>query len=482
MRSVLQQFKRTVAEHGDWTAVVDQDGGVTTYAELDEVSSRVATYLKGRGIGRERLVAIKMPRSMGYVAVELAAIKLGAGYIPLDGNQPQERVEVNMRECGCDTLVTAWEYEDALSCEPLPQDEWVEADPHDIAFVCYSSGSTGNPKAAAQEYGAYEPVIAAEAEDMLPFMHQEDGSVRPINRSLPSSFIFISSVMVIMSSIWLECPLYLPPDEICHDTDQLAQYFADNDIRFVYLTPPTIKKLLEWPGELPLQVVHTGAEVTSELYTDRFRIINCYSMSELAYVVLGFTIDREYRVTPAGRPKVGADLILIDEDGRPGAKDGTLCAHVPYFRGYLGKPEKTRESFIEVDGKPYFVTGDLATVDDDGLYVIRGRKVDAVQIGDRLIELSEVEGSVMRLFPELGQVVARGYTDSKGRNYFCCYYIADKPVPRSAFRERLVGRLDPDLMPRLFIRVDEFPKTTSGKINRRVLRVPLAEDFLVGAV
>ena len=191
MRSVLQQFKRTVAEHGDWTAIVDQDGGVTTYAELDEVSSRVATYLKGRGIGRERLVAIKMPRSMGYVAVELAAIKLGAGYIPLDGNQPQERVEVNMRECGCDTLVTAWEYEDALSCEPLPRDEWVEADPHDIAFVCYSSGSTGNPKAAAQEYGAYEPVIAAEAEDMLPFMRQEDGSVRPINRSLPSSFIFM---------------------------------------------------------------------------------------------------------------------------------------------------------------------------------------------------------------------------------------------------------------------------------------------------
>ncbi len=482
MRSVLEQFKHTIAEHGEWTAVVDQNGDSTTYTQLNDISSRVATWLKERGIGREQLVAINMPRSMAYIAVELAVIKLGAAYMPLDAARPQEYVETSMRECGCTMLVTTWEYEQALACEPLPQDEWVEADPHDLAFVCYSSGSTGNPKAAAQEYGAYEPIIAAEAEDMHPFMQRPDGSYGPINRSLPSSFIFISSVMVIMSSLWLECPLYLPPDDMCRDTNKLAAYFAHNDIHFVYLTPPTIKKLLSWEGELPLTVVHTGAEVTSELYTDRFTILNCYSMSELAYIVLGFRIDRPYQVTPAGYPKVGADLILIDEAGVPNDKEGVLCAYVPYFRGYVGRSEKTHASCININNKHYFITNDLAYIDDAGRFVVRGRKDDAVKIGDRLIELSEVEGAVMQLMPNLGQVATRGYTDSNGVNYFCCYYTANHLVPRSEFRTCLVGNIDPDLLPRLFIRVDSFPLTPSGKINRRLLRVPLADDFLVGGI
>ncbi|MCH4053063.1 MAG: AMP-binding protein [Atopobiaceae bacterium] len=479
--TLLKQFEANVDAFGDRPAVVDQDGSVTTFAELDEASARVASWLAARGVGTETLVAIKMPRSMGYIACELACVKLGAGYIPLDGEQPQERVEVNMRECGCRLLMTAWEYEDALLAEPLPRAAEHAADPHDIAFVCYSSGSTGNPKPAAQEYGAYEPIIAAEAEDMLPYMRQPDGTLVPIRRALPSSFIFISSVMIITSSLWLGCPIYLPPDEICHDMGALGAYFKENGIDFVYLTPPAIKQLMEVP-DLPLRIAHTGAEVTSELWSPDFTILNCYSSSELGYVVLGFEIDRPHRVTPVGRPKVGADLRLITPEGEPAEREGILCAYVPYFRGYLRRPEKNRTSFVELDGKRYFITNDLAEVDDDGVYLIRGRGDDAVEMGGRMVELSEVEGAMMRLCPELGQVAARSYTDSRGQAYFCVYYRADVPISRKRVREQIDGRIAPELRPRLLIRVSEFPLTSSGKINRRALRVPLSEDFLVGGL
>ena len=87
--TLLKQFEANVDAFGDRPAVVDQDGSVTTFAELDEASARVASWLAARGVGTETLVAIKMPRSMGYIACELACVKLGAGYIPLDGEQPQ---------------------------------------------------------------------------------------------------------------------------------------------------------------------------------------------------------------------------------------------------------------------------------------------------------------------------------------------------------------------------------------------------------
>lgn len=479
MRSILDQLRITVAEHGDWPAVVDQDGTTTTYAQLDELSSRVANSLVKLGIGIEDTIAIKMPRCMEYLAAELAVMKAGAAYVPLHESLAQERVDVNVAECKCKLLITPREFRVLAREEPLPPEQWVRAGEHDIAFVCYSSGSTGNPKAAAQEYGCYDLILAAEDEVLLPFMEQPDGTRKPLRKALPSAFIFISSVMIVMSSVYHECILYLPPDEILRDMDALAQYFRDNQIEYVYMTSSSIRKLQDMEN-LPLRTTHTGAEVASGLANTNFEILNCYSMSELGYIVCGFDITEPLEVTPVGKPKLGTELVLINANHEVVDDIGILCVCVPYFRGYLGLPGRNRESFVEIGGRWFFITNDIAEVDADGVYTIRGRHDDTIEIAGRLVEPSQVEAEVQRLFPELGPVAARGFHDEDQNGYLAVYYVADEVIPVEEFRRRFVGRAKPYLLPRVFVRVDEFPLTSSGKIARRVLDMPLAPEFELG--
>lgn len=482
MRDILEKLKQTVAEHGEWPAVINQDGRIVSFAELDEMSSRFASYLLEHGIGRNDTIAIRMPRSAEYIAVEVATMKAGAAFIPLDANLPMERVRINMRECDSKMLVTPDEFEIGMERDLLPQEHWATPDPHDMAFVCYSSGSTGNPKAAAQEYGCYDLIIESEEPDHLPYMRQ--GEPAPLRKAMPSGMIFISSVMIVVSSLYLECPLYLPPDELLGNIEGLAEYYRENQIEFVYMSSSSVQKLQDVP-DLPLRIVQTGAEVASGLHGDRFPIVNCYSMSEIGYVVLAYTIREARKVTPVGKVRCGTEVCLIDSHKRPVSDGlGILCVEVPYFRGYLGLPALNKKSFVEIDGRRFLMTNDICERDSEGNYVVRGRHGDTVEIDGHLVTPAEVEGEIMRCIPELGPVAARGFSDVGGNNYLCVYYIADREWTRDEIRAHLEGPtpIKPHLYPRLFIRVDEFPYTPSSKVARRALPVPIEEDFERGGL
>ena len=480
MNIVLEGLLKHATEHPDWTAAVDQEGSVTTFAGMDEASSRVAWYLREQGIGREKVVVIKMPRCAAYIAVMLGVMKVGAAYLCVEGDLKQERLEANMRDTKASMLFTTREWIASQEADPLPVSEWATPDEHDLAFVCSTSGSTGNPKAAAQEYGVYDTIIESEDKALLHYMQGEDGSYTPLNKCIPGHMIFISSIMVITSAICHGCPIYFPQDGMAHDTARLAEYIRDNDIHFIYLTSSGVKKLQEHKG-LPLKIAHTGGEVASGLHSEEFDIMNCYSMSEIGYILLSFYIREPFETTPVGYPLEGAELRLVDIDRHPVDDFGILCVRVPYFRGYLGMPERTRNSFIELDGKRFFVTGDVTEIDDQGRYVIRGRYGDTIEILGVVVEPSQVEAEAMHVAPELGQVAARGFTADDGTNYLALYYVADEMIPKREFRRKF-AHATPHLKPSVFIRVDEFPLTSGGKIFRRGLPVPVAEDFLAGGI
>ena len=480
MNIILEKLLHHATEHPTWTAAVDQEGSVTTFAGMDEASSRVAWYLREQGIGRDDVVVIKMPRCAAYIAAMIGVMKVGAAYLCVEGDLNPERLEANMRDTQARMLFTTREWINSQEADPLPCEQWADPDDHDLAFVCSTSGSTGNPKAAAQEYGVYEQIIQSEDKALLHYMEHADGSYTPLKKCIPGAMIFISSVMVITSAIVHGCPIYFPPDGMAHDTPRLAEYIRENDINFIYLTSSGVKKLQAHHG-LPLVIAHTGGEVASGLHSEEFDIMNCYSMSEIGYILLSFYIEEPFETTPVGYPLEGIELRLVDEERNPVERFGILCVEVPFFRGYLGNAALTERSFVEMDGKRFLVTGDVTEIDDEGRYVIRGRFGDTIEIDGHVVEPSQVEAEAMRIAPELGQVAARGFSDDADRNYLCLYYVSDKLIPKSRFRE-LFKDATPYLKPKVFIRVDEFPLTSGGKIFRRGLPVPIAEDFLAGGI
>ena len=175
----LQRFSEVAAKYPERAAAVDHDGArSTTYAQFNDYSSRVAAYLKALGFPKEDLVAIKLEKSMEYVAVELGVMKCGCAFVPISDAMGQERIEHVLKDSGASFVFDSTHWDKAMGCKPLPEAEWADSDEHDLAFIIYTSGSTGMPKGVVEEYGVYRFMAKGTAEEVLEPMGKRLKGVR----------------------------------------------------------------------------------------------------------------------------------------------------------------------------------------------------------------------------------------------------------------------------------------------------------------
>ena len=178
----LQRFSEVAAKYPERAAAVDHDGArKTTYAQFNDYSSRVASYLKTLGFKKEEIVAIKLDKSMEYVAVELGVMKCGCAFVPLSDAMGQERIEHVLKDSGASFVFDSTHWDKAMGCKPLPEAEWADSDEHDLAFIIYTSGSTGMPKGVVEEYGAYRFMAKGTAEEVLEPYNTPDEAIRFAN-------------------------------------------------------------------------------------------------------------------------------------------------------------------------------------------------------------------------------------------------------------------------------------------------------------
>ena len=168
MIDFLQKFLDTVATYPERAAFVDKDGErSTSYKKLDELSSRVAAFLKSKGFQKEDLIAINLEKSMEYTAVQLGVIKAGIAFVPLSESMGQERFSHVLKDSGAKLVFDAAAWDQAMEYEPLNPEKWADSDEHDLALIIYTSGSTGKPKGVVEEYGAYRFTTKGTAEEVV---------------------------------------------------------------------------------------------------------------------------------------------------------------------------------------------------------------------------------------------------------------------------------------------------------------------------
>ena len=154
MINLLEAFYTQVQNSPEKAAVVDQGGKrSTSYRELADISARLASWLCQKGIGREKLVAVRVPRGTAFIACRLAAMMVGAAWVGVEDMMGAERVAFILKDSGADLVIDEDAFREAMKQEPFPPERWADPDPHDMAFVFYTSGSTGRDKGAVQEYG-----------------------------------------------------------------------------------------------------------------------------------------------------------------------------------------------------------------------------------------------------------------------------------------------------------------------------------------
>jgi amino acid adenylation domain-containing protein len=498
-------FEQQVARDPDAVALIG-GGKSLTYRELNRRSNQVAHYLRKRGVGPDVLVGVCLRRSPEMVVALLGVWKSGGAYVPLDSSYPEDRLEFMVSDAAVQVLLTE------ESCRRLfnSMDEktvcldsdWpaiaLEADgnldcdakPANLAYVMYTSGSTGKPKGAMILHrGLVNYLCWAIKEYGL----QAHGSV-PVHSSISFDLTVTSLYPALMSGGQVEL---LAEDVGAQNLLAALRRAKQRDL--VKITPAHLEALgLQLSSEEVKGMTRTfvigGENLLAESlrlwreFAPDTRLINEYGPTETVVGCCIYEVNAEDPLNgsvPIGRPIANAQLYILNESLEPvppGVMGELYIAGAGVGRGYLNRPELTRERFLpdpfSADSEArMYKSGDLARYREDGVIEYLGRADNQVKVRGYRIELGEIE-SVLASCPAVQSCVVLAREDMPGDKQLIGYL-----VPRSGasptieeLQVFLRDRLPDYMVPAKFVYLDSFPLTHNGKVDRKALPAPSHEE------
>lgn len=488
-------FERQVDRAPDALAVVG-DGVRWTYGMLDARANGVAQAIRAHSSGGGGRLALLMENKPSMVVAVLAALKAGVTFVPIDPlRTPDERIEYVLRDSGAETLLTTPHHRaradrvrvgrvvvDVGDASPSSRRLNPTVSREDLAWIVYTSGSTGQPKGVTQSYGNVVHFLATEA-DAYRICPQDRCAV---SFSSGVNFWYRETLSALLKG----ASVY-PIDLHTEGFAGLAECLSGAGITLTTLVPSLFRQLAPTlKGPPPdLRVLKLGAEPALRTDVDLYKrafsracvLINRFGTTETAPVRYYF-MDHDSEVTdthaPIGYPVPGSDLLLLDPDGgevRAG-EIGEIVVRSAYLTpGYWNKPETTAMAFRpdpEDATKKLYFTGDMGLERDDGCVIHLGRKDQQVQIRGYRVELAEVE-ITLRELPGVADGAASTTIDDSGDLHLVGYVVADGQRPSVGWiRERLATRLPDYMVPSRWVFLDSLPRTPNGKLHRRALPSP----------
>lgn len=455
-----------------WRILVDRDpeavflteeitGNDYTLQQVDELSGRVYGYLARKGIGKEDFVLILLPRDARPFISMLGVWKAGAAFIILEDDYPPERVDAIRRECECRLEINSETWNEILKTPSLH--DGIRADDHDLCFAIYTSGSTGKPKGILHEYGKLKWIQASMDKNM------EDLIDNGIVLGMRVPLYFVVAIRLFLNAINGGMRILIMTKDTGRDPVRMKEVLLKYNVGFTYLTPSILRVVQDSPPAC-LKVIMSGGEPANDIWVDGVRVINNYGMSETAFPITQFVLDRRYDTAPAGKPVFDDFHIrIMDENGRdvPDGEKGEICFENPFFRGYKNLPEETEKALRY----GVFHTGDLGLRDADGNIRITSRINTLIKLNGNRVELGEIENA-MRSVPGIRSVVVKDFTNKRHQVYLCAYYTADGDIPDRELNSHLENRLPSYMIPAFYMRLNQIPLNQNGKVDRFSLPEP----------
>ncbi|MFF6832025.1 amino acid adenylation domain-containing protein [Streptomyces sp. NPDC012438] len=492
-------FARRRAERPDAVAVVERSRSVT-YAELDARADRVAALLAARGVGPESVVGVAVPRSVDTVATVLAAMKLGAAFLPLDPVHPADRLAYMIEDSRAALIVgtepVAGKIPEVPGVPVLLLDGPSAAAPRDLpdaplgsgpavldtaAYVIYTSGSTGRPKGVVVPHEGIASLVATAVDRM--------GLERDSRVLQFASVGFDVFVFELAMALCHGGRLVLITDEARVAGPALTDFLADQRITHMIL-PPSLVSALPPGCALPEgSTVLVGTETVPPDLFERFgttaHLICAYGLTE-ATVNSTLWPAREHPGRPSGRVPIGRPdpntrCYVLDErlaPVPPGVAGELYVSGRGLARGYLGKPGLTSERFVAdpygPPGSRMYRTGDRARWRADGNVDFLGRVDTQVKVRGFRIELGEIEAALAS-HPSVSQAAV--VPDRDGDIVRLVGYAVPEagerePDPQE-LRAHTAGLLPEYMVPALVVALDgPLPLTPNGKLDRKALPAP----------
>ena len=487
---VHRMFEERAAACPDRTAVIACDGQLT-YGQLNRQANIIANNLMMRGVRKDDMIVLLLPRRSYYFAAVLGVLKTGAAFIPCDPQYPAERISLITEDSGAQYIVTTgdkldqYESGKAIDITDLfegdrADDPKIEMSPEDLVYAIYTSGSTGKPKGVLiRHIGVCNYFADARANILYSKMAE-------LNVENVLCITTVSFDMSMKDGLGILCngrTLIFADEEQMNDPMAIAALMEQYNVELFSSTPSRIIQYLDYAPfaeQIRKQkIVICGAEMypVSLLKTlqgmTRAELFNSYGPTEITISANMAHLTHADHIS-VGKPLYNYTEFIVDTDDNllPPGVTGELYVGGPgVAKGYKNLDELTRKQFTEYSGLRIYRTGDYARWDEEGNVIILGRKDNQVKLRGLRIELGEIETLITQQ-PDVKQALVL-IRKLNGQDTLCAYYTASRKIDAVTLRDALKQKLTHYMVPTAYLQLDIFPVNANGKTDRKALPEPV---------
>jgi amino acid adenylation domain-containing protein len=503
-----QMFESHAEKTPDAVAIVHLEDKLS-YLALNRKANRLAHYLRAQGLKPGNLVGIFMERSIDAVIAILGVLKAGGAYLPLDAGYPKERLNFIIKDSRASFLITHERHKAGLGesagtilCLDSLDKELSKhpnenpagfSQEQDIAFVLYTSGSTGNPKG-----------VQVTHKNMINncFLWEHTFQLSSTITAICQMAFFSFAVFQgdLFRALYTGKKLVVCPNETLMSPHNLYELMQQEKIDFAEFVPTILRELSHYVMNNGLDLYFMKVIIVS---ADRWYVrehkeikrlcgpstsfVHVYGLSETSLdstFFMGTDLElNPNQLTPIGRPFPNVRTYILDEHHQPvpvGITGELYIGGAGVAKGYHHRPDLTNESFMadpfsNEEHDRIFRTGDLARYLPDGNIAFLGRGDQQIKIRGFRVEPGEIEDQLTKHF-QVRNAIVQPWEPAAGVIQLVAYYVAqqDPPPPPETLRAYL-GKVLPDFMiPSRFIPLESLPLTPSGKVNRNALPQPTA--------
>jgi amino acid adenylation domain-containing protein len=509
-KCVHELIEEQAARTPDAVAVVFEESSLS-YGELNRRANQLAHYLREVGVKADERVALCLEPRLEMIVGLLAVLKAGGAYVPLEPNYPAQRLRFMLKDSSPLVLLTQKHLaglfagiDDRLSVLDLnsgdapwkelpisnPEPDTIGLNPHHLAYVIYTSGSTGMPKGVMAEHCGIRNLVLCYIRGFK--LTARDIAFIVTSASFDLTYKNIYAPLIVGGQICLMRDIYDP---------QIILSLVSRSSRdriFMNITPTGFYSLIDASMNNELsrlgrvifggESIQTGKLLGIETQTE---FINSYGPTECTGITAYHRIPSEIETSaghpvPIGRPIWNTRLYILDGHGEPvpvGVTGEMYIGGAGVARGYVSRPELTEERFLadpfsSEPGARMYRTGDLGRWLGDGNIEFVGRSDFQVKIRGFRIELGEIEARLAE-HPGVREAVVVAREDTRGEKRLVAYYRAEEDGVSGAeqLRTHLSETLPEYMVPAAYVRVESFPRTPSGKLDRRALPVPESDAY-----
>ena len=500
-RAIAQQtlcvhkvFERVAAARASHTAVVCGRER-WSYERLNAEANRIAHTLIKNGIKREEPVAIALPRSCEYIAAMLGVLKAGGAYVPIVDNQPAPRLRSMLLDSGARVLLTRPDHLQELHTlvqHVLTRDGYAhqsaenpdrDCQPDDLAYILYTSGSTGEPKGVMIEHDGVHRLVHDQW-----FMPTGPDT----NYLCVSSFGFDASTIEVYATLLHGATLAMTSSQV-PQPEEVRHLLKGERVHAVWIAFGFFGALFEADPEMfsSVGVIMTGGEpVSVELIRRAQRslpgttFVNSYGPTECTALSTAYVIpeldDEQTGLLPIGRALRGMECRVLDAEGgevEPGGQGELVISGTGIMRGYLNSPALTEQRLrIDEHGNRSFRSGDLVRLQPDGEIMFLGRIDSQVKIRGNRFELGEVESQTRKL-SWVDQCTACVISAEKHSKLGLLVTPSISPHDAEEIRSFLRSQLPQYMVPDVIVSCGAIPLTRNGKADRQQAAQILASEL-----